>query len=212
MTDHHLDQLEPTMDESAEWGLERTVVHVIDREADSLGRLRSWDAKGHLFLVRCDDRRLRCSGQSVLLSEINEHFHQIGEFQDVGKARFHGKSVRREVCEANVVLYRQHKETQHGKQVRVSGKAIARRLLIAAMACIVVNRLQASTSAAAEKFRKYLIQLSGRQIKYGQESTSPALLASYFVLLSMSQFIEHNDVSLEELKQLADQSLSSTLV
>lgn len=283
MTDHHLDQLEPTMDESAEWGLERTVVHVIDREADSLGRLRSWDAKGHLFLVRCDDRRVRWNGQSILLSEINEHFHQTSEFQDVGKAKFHGKSVRREVCEANVVLHRQHKETHHGKQVTVSGKAIeiravfvrlvdnkgyivaewmlltnvpsdqadaaeigkwyywrwriesffkllksagheieywqqttgkaiARRLLIAAMACIVVNRLQASTSAAAEKFRKYLVQLSGRQIKYGQESTGPALLAGYFILLSMSQFLEHNDVSLEELKQLADHFLPSTFV
>ena len=95
---------------------------------------------------------------------------------------------------------------------QTTGKAIARRLLIAAMACIVVNRLQASTSAAAEKFRKYLVQLSGRQLKYGQESTGPALLAGYFVLLSMSQFLEHNDVSLEELKQLADHSLSSALV
>jgi len=282
-TDHHLDQLEPTMDEAEAWGLERKVVHVIDREADALGRFRSWDAKGHLFLVRCDDRRVRWNGQSILLSEINEHFHETDKFQDVGKAKFQGKAVRREVAEANVVLHRQHSEVRDGQKVTVSGKAIevravfvrlvdnkgyivaewmlltnvpadeadaaqvgqwyywrwriesffkllkshgheaeywqqtrgaaiARRLLIASMACVVVNRLQGSASPAAAKFRKYLVQLSGRQMKYGRESTAPALLAGYFVLLSMTQFLEETDVSLEELKQLADQSFLHAFV
>lgn len=282
-TDHHLDQLEPTMDEAGQWGLSRRVVHVIDREADSLGRLRRWDAKGHLFLVRADDRRVRWNGRSVLLSEINEHFDQTCEFKDVGKAKFHGKPVRREVAEAKVVLHRQHKETRQGKQVRVSGKAIlvravfvrlvdkrgyilaewmlltnvpadaadaaevgmwyywrwriesffkllksagheveywqqttgiaiARRLLIAAMACVVVNRLQSSQSPAAAKFRKYLVQLSGRQMKYGQESTGPALLAGYFVLLSMTQFLQQNNVTISELKQLTYQSFKAAFM
>lgn len=283
LSDHHLDQLEPTMDEADKWDLQRRVVHIIDREADSLGRFRSWDAKGHLFLVRCDDRRVRWNGRSILLSEINERFHEECEFKDVGKARFHGKSVRREVAEAKVVLHRQHKETRNGEQVFVSGKAIqvravfvrlvdnkgyivaewmlltnvsaeeadaaeigkwyywrwriesffkllksagheieywqqtrgkaiARRLLIAAMACIVVARLQASESSAAARFRRYLVKLSGRQMKYGQESTGPALLAGYFVLLSMTQFLAENDVSLEELEDLADQSFQDVLV
>lgn len=281
--DHHLDQLEPTMDEAESWGLERRVVHVIDREADALGRFRSWDAKGHLFLVRGDDRRVRWNGRSVLLSEINEHFHETCEFQDVGKAKFHGKSVRREVAEASVVLHRQHKETRNGKKVHVSGKAIevravfvrlvdkkgyivaewmlltnvaaedadaaeigkwyywrwriesffkllksggheieywqqtrgsaiARRLLIAAMACVLVNRLQASESDAAAEFRKYLVKLSGRQMKYGQESTGPALLAGYFVLLSMTQFLATTDISLESLNELADELLREVFV
>ncbi len=283
MSDHHLDQLEPTMIEADEWGLERRVVHVIDREADSLGRLRRWHAKDHLFLVRCDDRRVRWNGRSVLLSEINEHFHEICEFRDVGKAKFHGKSVRREVAEAEVVLHRQHAEFHNGEKVLVSGKpiqvravfvrlvdkkgyivaewmlltnvsadeadaaeigkwyywrwriesffkllksagheleywqqtrgkAIARRLLIAAMACIVVARLQASESPAAARFRRYLVKLSGRQMKYGQESTGPSLLAGYFVLLSMTQFLTENDVSLEELEVLANQFFQEVFV
>jgi len=95
---------------------------------------------------------------------------------------------------------------------QTTGGAIARRLLIAAMACVVVNRLQASRSEASARFRKYLVQLSGRQMKYGQESTGPALLAGYFVLLSMTQFLEQHDVSLDELKQLADQSLQAAFV
>lgn len=282
-TDHHLDQLEPTMDEVADWNLDRKAVHIIDREADSLGRLRSWDSKGHLFLVRCDDRRVKWNGNSILLSEMNEQFDRACEFQDVGKAKFHGRTVRREVVEANVVLYRPHKETRDSKQVRVSGKAIelravfvrlvdkkgyivaewmlltnvpadeadaaevgkwyywrwriesffkllksagheieywqqttgkriARRLLIAAMACVVVNRLQSSDTTASEKLRKYLVQLSGRQMKYGVESTGPALLAGYFVLLTMTQFLEQNEISIQEIKELADQSIEAAFV
>ena len=38
--DHHLDQLEPTMIEAESWDLPREVVHVIDREGDSLGDFR----------------------------------------------------------------------------------------------------------------------------------------------------------------------------
>jgi hypothetical protein len=95
---------------------------------------------------------------------------------------------------------------------QTTGIAIARRLLIAAMACVVVNRLQSSPSPAAAKFRKYLVQLSGRQMKYGAESTGPALLAGYFALLSMTQFLEENNVTVSELKQLANQSFKDAFV
>ncbi len=44
--DHHLEQLKPIMDEVDDWQLPRRVVHVIDREADSLGHFREWDAAG----------------------------------------------------------------------------------------------------------------------------------------------------------------------
>jgi hypothetical protein len=67
--DHHLDQVEPTMREADQWGLDRKVVHVIDREADSLGRMRTWHAAGHRFLVRTDDRRLLWQDESWLISK-----------------------------------------------------------------------------------------------------------------------------------------------
>jgi hypothetical protein len=49
-------------------------------------------------------------------------------------------------------------------------------------------------------------------MKYGVESTGPALLAGYFVLLSMAQFLEQNEVSIDELKQLADESFQAVFV
>lgn len=270
---HHLDQLEPTMDEVAQWDLPQRVVHVIDREADSLGRLRSWHAKGHLFLVRCDDRRVLCEGEAILLSELNERLNENVQFADAGKARYHGKKVRRQVAEKTVTLHRPHSEVVNGKKRAVTGEpievrvifvrlvdedgwilaewylltnvpadqadaaevgkwyyfrwriesffkllkshgheleywqqegglAIAKRLLVAAMACIVVKQLEASESEAAIQFRRYLIRLSGRRMKHKVEFTSPALLAGYYIHLAMTQYLEDNELTIDELKSM----------
>jgi len=94
--DHHLAQLEPTMEEVESWNLSRRVVHVIDREADSLRHFRQWAPLGHLFLVRCDDRRVLWEGESWLLSEIVDHFDQAEEFEDVSEVLFQGIAARQQ--------------------------------------------------------------------------------------------------------------------
>jgi hypothetical protein len=276
--EHHLDHLEPTMDEVPQWDLPRRVVHVIDREADSLGRLRRWHDKGHLFLVRCDDRRVKCDGESVLLSELNETLDSQYKFKDAGKARYQGKKARREVAEKKVTLHRPHSEVVDGKKKSVAGKpievrvvfvrlvddedwilaqwmlltnvpadeadaaevgqwyyfrwriesffkllkshgheleywqqegglAIAKRLLIAAMACVIVKQLEGCHSESSAKFRRYLIQLSGRRMKHKVEFTAPALLAGYYVHLTMTQYLNENDTTIEELKALEKHAL-----
>jgi len=276
--EHHLDHLDPTMDEVPQWELPRRVVHVIDREADSLGRLRRWHDKGHLFLVRCDDRRVICDGESVLLSELNESLDRGCDFEDAGKARYHGKKVRREVAQKTVILHRPHREVVGGKKKKVTGKpievrvvfvrlvddegwilaewmlltnvtaadasaaevgkwyylrwriesffkllkshgheleywqqqsglAIAKRLLIAAMACVIVKQLEACQSESAAKFRLYLIQLSGRRMKHGVDFTAPALLAGYYGHLTMTQYLAENDITIEKLKSLEKHAL-----
>jgi hypothetical protein len=53
--------------------------------------------------------------------------------------------------------------------------AIAKRLLIAAMACIVVWQIQRDDSSAEAELRQLLLRLSGRQVRRGQ-ATAPALL------------------------------------
>jgi hypothetical protein len=63
--------------------------------------------------------------------------------------------------------------------------AIARRLLVASMACVTVWRLARSTQPQAAPARRLLVRLSGRQMKHKQEFTIPALLAGLWTLLSM---------------------------
>lgn len=280
---HRLDELTPTMRESEEWSLGRKIVHVIDREADTLGRMRQWDEQGYLFLVRCDDRRVKWNGQSVLLSEIEEHFDSEVLFESCGDALYHGKAVTQEVAETEVVLHRPHSEvidgekrTKAGKPIKVrlvvtrlvdeedyvvaqwtllcnvldpaisgyqialwyywrwlietyfkllkshgqeleqwqqqTGLAIARRILVASMACVVVLSLQKDDGEQAQETRKILIRLSGRQMKHGVEATAPALLAGYMVLLSFTDILTSPDVDIGKLKRLADNALPFKLV
>ncbi|MGQ0637412.1 MAG: transposase [Planctomycetaceae bacterium] len=269
----HLEQVLPTMRASRSWGLNKRLLHVIDREADSVDHLRRWNADGHLFLVRADDRRVQGEGKSHLLSEIRQILRTQGKMQDIGEARHQGHPARLYVAETTVVLDRPAKKNQQGKRVAVpgaplslrfvivqlrdesgqvilaewmlltnappelvtteqlahcyywrwriesffkllkshghqleqwqqqTGPAIARRLLIAAMACVVVWELQADQSPQANELKTILVRLSGRQMKYGRPSTAPALLAGLWALLSMLALLEHYDI--DDLKRLA---------
>ena len=55
--------------------------------------------------------------------------------------------------------------------------AVAKRLLVATMSCVVVWQLARSKEPTADEFRRFLIRLSGRQMKWGRAFTEPALLA-----------------------------------
>lgn len=278
LNDHHLDQVQPIMEEAQSWGLDRQVVHVIDREADSLGRMRSWDEAGHHFLVRSDDRRVLWDGESWLISEIVDHFDGQLLFQHGGEALHHGKPVIQEVAEVEIVLHRPHKVYVDGPQKEVrgrplpmrlvmtrlvdqddyviaqwtlltnvfdedlsayqialwyywrwlietyfkllkshgqemeswqqqSGLAIARRILVASMACVQVWTLQRDESPEATQTKEILIRLSGRQMKHGHPSTAPALLAGYMALLAMMDLLNETDIDIGQLKMIAANAL-----
>ena len=82
---------------------------------------------------------------------------------------------------------------------------MARRLLVAAMACVVVWKLERATTAEAISFREFLVRLSGRQMKYGRAHTAPPLLAGLYVFLAMLEVLEHHSVEeLRDLKQHLD--------
>jgi len=75
--------------------------------------------------------------------------------------------------------------------------AIMRRLLVASMACVTVWKLNRSKHPQADKVRRLLVRLSGRQMKYNVTHTIPALLAGLQLLLKMLTALE--SYALEEL-------------
>jgi hypothetical protein len=77
----HLDQIFPTMQASQAWNLGRPIVHVIDREADSVGHYREWDAGGHKVLIRADDRRVLWDGRRMKLSDIRREVREQGAYR-----------------------------------------------------------------------------------------------------------------------------------
>jgi hypothetical protein len=96
-------------------------------------------------------------------------------------------------------------QVEHWKQP--DGEAIAKRLVVAAMACAVVWRLERHPSAEAADVRRLLVRLSGRQMRWGREATAPALLAGLGVLLATLAVLE--DHSVEELRRFKKLALDT---
>jgi len=91
---------------------------------------------------------------------------------------------------------------QHVEQwQQETAEAIAKRLLIAAQACVLVWALARATTPAAELTRTLLIRLSGRLMKRRQPYTAPALLAGLWVLLAMVSVLD--EYSVAALRRLA---------
>jgi hypothetical protein len=268
----HVDQVLATMYAGLKWNLAKPLLHVVDREADSIDHYRQWDAAGFKFLVRADDRRVRWNRRSVLLTEIRRSLHEADAFSKVmDDASYHGKPAQLFVAETQVVLYRPAKKSVRGKKFELpgrplalrfivvqlrdkegtvlaewflltnaaklvtaeylarcyywrwriesyfkllkshgheleqwqqkSGLAIARRLLVASMACVLVWQLQMDTSEQATEIKNVLIRLSGRQMKRNRPYTAPALLAGVGILLPMLALLEHYD--LDHLRHVA---------
>jgi hypothetical protein len=82
-----------------------------------------------------------------------------------------------------------------------TANAVAKRLLIVAQACAVVWRLMRKEGARADEARAFLVRLSGRQMKRSCPVTPTALMAGYFILLTMLETLQHH--SLNDLKQMA---------
>lgn len=268
----HLEQVLPTMRASQTWGLAKPLLHVIDREADSVDHYRRWDAAGHKFLIRGDNRRVRWNGDSYLLNDVAHRLRQQRKFSCHGTVKYQGRKAQLWVAETTVVLHRPAKKSvggrkyekpgrplelrfvvaqvrngsgkllaqwlllsnapmewataeclawcyywrwriesffkllkSHGQQLehwqQCSGAAIARRLLVAAMACVVVWQLQADESPEACELKDLLVRLSGRQTKRSRPHTAPAMLAGLWILLSFLAMLERENLS--HLKRLA---------
>ena len=80
------------------------------------------------------------------------------------------------------------------------------------MACVAVFGLQHDESVEARETKRLLVRLSGRQMKWGVESTLPALLAGYMILLSVTDLLESPDVDIGQLKQIAANALPFNVV
>jgi hypothetical protein len=92
-------------------------------------------------------------------------------------------------------------QVEHWQQQ--GGEALARRLLVALMACALVWRLQRDESPEGATLRTVLGQLSGRQQRHGQAPSASALLAGLWVLLAMLEVLqEHSVAELRRLKKL----------
>ena len=125
-----IDQVHSAMQYVRDLDFAATIVHVIDREADSVNHWRQWAADGHLALVRGDNRKVLCEGQETSLVAIADRLHHEAGFLDAGKALYHGRKARLFVAEAAVVLHRPGRRNQGKKQVEIPGPPLPLRLVV----------------------------------------------------------------------------------
>ena len=130
----HIDELADVMADSRRWNLARPLVHIVDREADSVGHFRTWQAAGHQFLVRAkSDRRVVWKGESIALKALQSKL--AGEFRDppggpVLAIQTTFGPARVQVLETPVTLDRPAKTWTDGVQKEVPGAPLPLRLVL----------------------------------------------------------------------------------
>jgi hypothetical protein len=89
-----------------------------------------------------------------------------------------------------------------------TASAIAKRLLVACMACVTVWALQRQATPEAMECQEFLVRLSGRQMKRSRPVTAPALLAGLHLLLTMLDVLEqYSPAQLREYAHIAAPAL-----
>ncbi len=126
----HIDQVREGMRLVDGLKFDTTLVHVIDREADSVNHWRQWSADGYLALVRADDRKVLCAEQETSLLAVAERLRQEDSFKDAEFARYRGRPARLYVAEAEVVLHRPGKRNVGRKKIEVPGPPLPLRLVV----------------------------------------------------------------------------------
>ena len=130
----HLDELSERMRWLEQQRLARPLVHVVDREADSIGHLRQWSAAGSLWLVRVKAGS-RVSGPqgSLALSEVAAQL----EFQAHRQLDEQAGDAVQWIASTQVVITRAAKPKaldDKGKRVApVKGQPLKARLVVSQM-------------------------------------------------------------------------------
>jgi hypothetical protein len=127
----HVDEVMGVMADASRWQLSKPLVHIIDREADSVGHYRAWHAAGHQFVVRADnDRIVTWKGRSLSLKELQTQCaDQFKTSSLMVNSAEHGR-CRVKMMETEVILERPARTWVGGKQKDIPGPALPLRLVL----------------------------------------------------------------------------------
>ncbi|TDB41259.1 transposase, partial [Photorhabdus khanii] len=128
----HLDALTASINQIEALELGKTLIHVIDREGDSVGHLRQLSAQGFRWLIRGKEgHRVEYQGETQKLGQVAENL----SFHVTGQVDYKGRKAGLAVSEAGITITRAakpkriHEET--GKRLKVqSGPPLPVRLIV----------------------------------------------------------------------------------
>jgi len=273
----HLDEVTDCIESLKQQRFKKPLVHVIDREADSVGHIRQWESNGMHWLVRVKDNpRVEYLGKPTACQSVAEAL----TYKPTREVIHQGQSATQWIASTAVRLTRPATPSQKKERKRsipgapiearlvvsrvfsdrgellaqwllltnvdqdevgastialwyywrwkiesffkllksaghhleswqqASAPAIAKRLLVASMACVTVWAIAADESQEGKGLRSFLMKLSGRQTKRKKPDTHPALLAGLWVLLSMMEVMAaYSPEELDSFKSTAQKYL-----
>jgi len=127
----HLEQVLSLMRESSAMNLSANIVHIIDREADSVFHLREWSEQSFHYLVRAiDNRHVRWREQAVQLREIKAQLESERAFAESREVMIGNKKGIQYIAETEIILDRAATKKVDGRVVCIPGKPIALRLVM----------------------------------------------------------------------------------
>jgi len=123
----HLDEVTTCIDYLQQQGFAKPLVHIIDREADSIGHIRQWQENGHLWLTRAKDHTtVTFEQQTLTCPQIADRL----SFKKTREVSYHGKAQWQWVAETNIVMTRKACVRKNQKRTSVAGKPVAARLVV----------------------------------------------------------------------------------
>jgi hypothetical protein len=127
----HLDELTERIDWIEQQSFARALVHIVDREADSVHHLRQWSRRGHHWLVRAKaGAMVRCADADMALSTVAQQL----SFQQIRQVTCKGQPGTQWIASTQVVLARKAKPKRvdgNGQRVAaIAGEALAVRLVV----------------------------------------------------------------------------------
>lgn len=130
----HLEELSERLQWLEGQGFSKPLVHIVDREADSVGHLRHWSAAGQRWLVRArESRSVEHAGKPCSLKSVGEQL----EFEFVREVEHRGCPAQQWLASSTVVMNRAAKparKTQAGQRVApVRGEPLEVRLVVSSI-------------------------------------------------------------------------------
>ena len=124
----HLDEVSDCIQLLNRQGFAKPLVHLIDREGDSVGHIRRWEAADSHWLVRVKDNpKVDYQGKPTACKAVAQEL----AFSKTREVRYHGQIYWQWVAEADVTLTRPAKPSQKkSKKPTVPGIPVAARLVV----------------------------------------------------------------------------------
>ena len=133
----HLDELTERIQWSEQQGFSKKLVHIVDREADSVGHLRQWSQGNSKWLIRAKEgSTAEYQGKKYKLKEIGQQL----QYQEVGVISAHGQKEIHTIAGADIVLTRNAKSK---KIDPTTGKRVAPEEGIPLKVRLIVSRVYA---------------------------------------------------------------------